>query len=78
MPSSKSVPTKKEPISPLQPSDRIARLREVLTILGLSRTAFYRGMNEGTYPRPVQLGKRAVGWPLSQIEAVLGSFKPKG
>jgi prophage regulatory protein len=62
----------------LQPSDRIVRLREVLATLGLSRTAFYLGMKKGTYPRPVQLGKRPVGWRLSQIEAVLGSFPQKG
>ena len=45
-----------------QDNERIIRLREVETKVGLSRATIYRLMNRGEFPRPIQLGSRAVGW----------------
>lgn len=46
---------------------KILRLPEVEKIVGLSRSTIYSMIAEGTFPKPVKLGKRAVGWPDHKI-----------
>lgn len=46
----------------------ILRLPEVKTRVGLSRSAIYLAVSRAEFPRPVQLGARAVGWLESEIE----------
>ncbi|QIG81882.1 AlpA family phage regulatory protein [Sphingosinithalassobacter tenebrarum] len=35
---------------------------------GLSKSTIYNMIQEGEFPRPVQLGKQAVGWRQADIE----------
>jgi prophage regulatory protein len=51
--------------------DRILRRPEVERTVGLSRSAIYAAMDRGTFPKPIRIGQRAVGWPLSRIEGWL-------
>jgi prophage regulatory protein len=46
----------------------ILRLPAVKTRVGLSRSAIYLAVSRAEFPRPVQLGARAVGWLESEIE----------
>jgi prophage regulatory protein len=46
----------------------ILRLPSVKTRIGLSRSSIYLRIAEGTFPKPVSLGLRAVGWLESDIE----------
>lgn len=48
-------------------SERIIRLKTVLTRTGLSRTTIYRKITEGTFPRQVKIGIHGVGWHESAI-----------
>ncbi len=54
---------------------RIVRRREVEKLTGLSRSAIYERLNpksryfDPTFPRPVKLGLRAVGWRVDEIAA---------
>ena len=41
---------------------QILRLPAVLQVTGLARSTVYRMMAERTFPAPVKLAKRAVGW----------------
>jgi prophage regulatory protein len=43
------------------------RLPEVLTITGLSRSTIYKWVNEGDFPKPKQLGPRAIAWDSNEI-----------
>ena len=45
------------------------RLPEVQSRTGKSRSAIYQGVNDGTFPKPIKLGPRAVGWIEAEIEA---------
>jgi prophage regulatory protein len=47
---------------------RILRLAEVEVITGRPRTAIYRLMQEGTFPIPIPLGARAVGWLEDEVK----------
>ncbi|MCP4192807.1 MAG: AlpA family transcriptional regulator [Planctomycetaceae bacterium] len=48
--------------------ERILRRPEVETLTGLSRSTIYAMMDTELFPRPVRLGKRAVGWSESTIQ----------
>ena len=54
-------------------SNRVLRRREVETRTGLSRSTIYAMIAEGVFPRPIKLGKRAVGWPESTVDEWLES-----
>ena len=56
-------------------TERILRRREVEARTGLSRSTLYAQMAEGAFPRPVRLGKRAVGWTESTISEWLESLE---
>ena len=47
--------------------ERILRRPEVEHLTGQSRSSIYQKISEGTFPEPVKLGERAVGWPESAI-----------
>jgi prophage regulatory protein len=46
---------------------RILRRSEIETVIGLSRSSIYNMMAEGTFPKPMRLGRRAVGWLESDV-----------
>lgn len=50
------------------PSLAILRLPSVKARTGLSRSTIYLRVSHGTFPRPVSLGGRAVGWVESEIQ----------
>jgi prophage regulatory protein len=47
---------------------RIIRLPAVELKTGLKHSAIYQKMAEGTFPRPVPLGPKAVGWVEAEID----------
>lgn len=51
----------------------ILRLPEVKARTGLSRSTVYQRVAERTFPPPVNLGKRAVGWLASEIDGWLAA-----
>lgn len=50
-------------------SNVILRLPTVKARIGLSRSTIYLRVAEGSFPRPVSLGGRAVGWVESEVDA---------
>lgn len=51
----------------------ILRRKQVEDRTGLSRSTIYLRIQEGTFPKPISLGPRAVGWLEHEIEAWLHS-----
>ncbi|MEM5387903.1 AlpA family phage regulatory protein [Paraburkholderia phymatum] len=49
------------------------RRSEVERETGLSRSTIYQRIKAGTFPEPVHLGARSVGWRVADIEAFLAS-----
>lgn len=43
-------------------------------LLPISKASWYAGIADGRYPRPVQIGKRAVAWNSSEINALINSL----
>jgi prophage regulatory protein len=52
-------------------ANTILRLPAVKTRTGLSRSTIYLRVAGGTFPKPVSLGARAVGWIDAEVEAWL-------
>ncbi|CAM2187933.1 prophage regulatory protein [Paraburkholderia sacchari] len=55
----------------LRATGAILRRSQVEQEVGLKRSTIYQRMHEGTFPRPIRLGERAVGWRASDIEDFL-------
>ena len=49
--------------------ERFLRLSEVIERTGLSRSAIYMNISEGTFPQNINLGARSVAWLESEIDA---------
>ena len=45
----------------------ILRRRQVEARTGLARSTIYQYIQEGAFPKPVQLGPRAVGWIEAEV-----------
>ena len=50
---------------------RIIRRDEVSKLTGLARATIYDKVKDGSFPPPIRLGPRSVGWRLSDIDAWL-------
>ena len=49
--------------------DPLLRRSEVEQLVGLRRSALYKLMAAGEFPRPVKLSARAVAWRQSEVAA---------
>jgi len=47
---------------------RIIRLKEVMGLTGLARSTIYKYVDADTFPKPVPLGGRSVGWVEHEIQ----------
>jgi prophage regulatory protein len=47
------------------------KLKEVLSLLRISKSTWYAGISRGEFPQPVRIGTRTVLWKESDIEAYL-------
>ncbi|AML51689.1 helix-turn-helix transcriptional regulator [Falsihalocynthiibacter arcticus] len=54
-------------------ADNILRRTQVEKRIGLSRSTLYVMIAEGTFPKPIRIGKRAVGWTESSLAAWVAS-----
>lgn len=41
---------------------RVLRLGDVISLTGLARSTIYKSIGEGSFPRPINLIGRSVGW----------------
>ncbi|CAG2136058.1 helix-turn-helix transcriptional regulator [Cupriavidus numazuensis] len=51
----------------------ILRRKQVEQETGLSRSTIYARIKLGTFPAPIQLGPRCVGWRRGAIDAFLAN-----
>jgi prophage regulatory protein len=47
---------------------KVLRLKDVIQIVGLSRSSIYALKSSGDFPNSFMLGERAVGWLAEDIE----------
>ncbi|MBM4275595.1 MAG: AlpA family phage regulatory protein [Deltaproteobacteria bacterium] len=62
-------------VSKLLGQKAIYREKEVIKIVGKSRSSIWRDEKAGRFPKRVRIGIRACGWLRSDLEAWLQSLK---
>jgi len=46
---------------------KFLRLPAVIELVGIKRTVIYERIKAGTFPKPVQIGPRAVAWDEQEL-----------
>lgn len=54
-------------------NESLLRLPQVKQACALSRSELYRRINAGQFPKPVSIGRRAVAWRDTDIQAWIAS-----
>lgn len=57
----------------IQTALTILRRRQVEARTGLSRSTIYERIKAGTFPAPISLGEKAVGWIEAEIDVWLNA-----
>lgn len=53
------------------PSDSLLRIGQVLKLVPVSRSAWYKGIRLGIYPPPIKIGRKLAFWRASTIDALI-------
>lgn len=56
------------------PEEGFVRLEQVLAVIPVSRSTWFRGIQQGRYPKPVKLGLRASGWRVEDIRDIMNQL----
>ena len=59
--------------SALKEQITILRFPQVKARVGKSRSSIYAAISEGTFPQPISLGPRSVGWLQEKIQSWLSA-----
>ena len=59
------------PITAFVVTDEVWRRPKVESVTGLACSTIYLQMKNGTFPKPIKIGERAVGWRMSEVNAWL-------
>lgn len=55
------------------PEEGFVRLPQVLEVIPVSKSTWFRGIQSGRFPKPVKLGQRASAWRVEEIREYLAS-----
>lgn len=56
---------------PSLPDDRLIRLREVLTLIPVSKSTWWAGVSSGRFPAAVKLGPGITVWRAADIRRLI-------
>lgn len=51
--------------------EKFLRLTQVLEIIPVSRSSWWKGCKTGKYPKSIKLGARSTAWKSSEIQALI-------
>lgn len=60
-------------IQPVPDKPVILRRKRVEARTGLSKSSIYAGISAGTFPAPIHLGEKSVGWVENEIDIWISS-----
>jgi prophage regulatory protein len=68
-----SVETQNNLVGRVIPLTRLLRKPEVLTLTGIGQTTLHKLISEGSFPKPVPITGKVVGWVDSEIQKWIAS-----
>ena len=54
---------------------RLLRLPQVLEIIPVSKSAFYKGIKAKKYPQPIKISSRLAVWKLSELKVCIAELE---
>ena len=60
------------------PPTGLLRLPQVLALIPVGKSSWWRGCKTGRYPKPVKLGPRTTVWRAEDIAALMQSLGNQG
>jgi len=58
--------------------DKLLRVKDVLKLIPISKSAWWLGVHKGRFPKPIKLGPRTTCWRLSDILKLIEEGVQKG
>ncbi|WP_411845692.1 helix-turn-helix transcriptional regulator [Roseibacillus persicicus] len=55
------------------PAEGFVRLEQVLEVIPVSKSTWFRGIQAGRFPKPIKLGARASAWRVEDIRGLIQS-----
>ena len=59
------------------PATGFLRLSQVLALIPVGKSSWWRGCKSGRYPNPVKLGPRTTAWKAEDIAALVATLGNK-
>ena len=56
---------------PALPETGFVRLPQILSLIPISRSAWWAGIREGKFPKGIKLGTKTTGWRAEDIRALI-------
>ena len=53
------------------PETGFIRLAQVLTVIPLGKSSWWKGVKSGRFPKPVKLSERCTAWKAEEIHALI-------
>ncbi len=53
------------------PGSGLLRVSKILELIPVSKSTWWKGVKNGTFPKPIKLGKRMTAWRASDIERLI-------
>lgn len=59
------------------PETGFLRLPQVLSVIPVGKTRWWKGVKEGRYPKPIKLSPRCTGWRAEDIRQLIKSLSER-
>ena len=59
------------------PQEGFVRLPQILSVIPVSASTWWRGVKSGKYPQPVKLGERTTAWRVEDIRTLIEEYSEK-
>ncbi len=60
------------------PLSGFLRLHQILRLIPVGKSSWWRGVKEGRYPKPVKIAPRTSAWRAEDIAALMATFGENG
>ena len=64
-------------VQPTLPATGFLRLSQVLALIPVGKSSWWRGCKSGRYPKPVKLGPRTTAWKVEEIRELIHRIADK-
>ena len=63
--------------TPTASPEKLLRLSAVLSLVPISRSAWYAGVKDGKFPPPIKLGPKTSAWRESDVNRLIADLAAK-